>query len=339
MQTLRQCIGGVYKHRTTIQICTSRHCWQHIYFQDTRRSIFFSTEVIVVRHGETDWNRELRVQGVTNTPLNEKGHLQAQACAIALEKYLQNQMTTTTTTTTTTMTTSYLSSPPFIQIYSSPLQRAKYTAQAIANVLLVPTSSSLSSTPIVSTTPALQEWNLGVLEGLKREEASREFPDDWKIFSQWADPMVSWKDARQMLRGGGESMEQVRSRSVDFLHHVRATTMTTMEQTVDPSSPIILIFVTHGGVLGQLLRHVVGGPSTRTHITNETTLAMEEMEKSSSTTMSNNYSRPENACITRFLIETTEGDNTHHWKILSWADTTHLTGELAPISANYDQRN
>ena len=43
-----------------------------------RRQFFF------LRHGQTDWNREDRYQGITDTPLNDRGVAQAHAAAAAL---------------------------------------------------------------------------------------------------------------------------------------------------------------------------------------------------------------------------------------------------------------
>ena len=40
--------------------------------------------IYVLRHGETDWNRQGLIQGWTDTPLNERGHVQARAVAQAL---------------------------------------------------------------------------------------------------------------------------------------------------------------------------------------------------------------------------------------------------------------
>ncbi len=68
------------------------------------------TEIILCRHGQTDWNREGRWQGRTDVPLNERGHQQALELAEALREV------------------------PVAAIYSSTLDRAYQTALAIARV-------------------------------------------------------------------------------------------------------------------------------------------------------------------------------------------------------------
>jgi broad specificity phosphatase PhoE len=312
----------------------SRSCHGHQRMMTkTTTATTTTTEVIVVRHGETDWNQQLRVQGVTDIPLNEKGLLQAKASAMALQSYI--------TEVQQTQQEDPLSN---VQIYSSHLKRASDTAKAIAESLSNDTNKML-----VQTTPALQEWNLGALEGLCKEEASVEFAEDWRIFSQWAHPMVSWQDARQLLSqgttgvagatggAGGESMEQVRARAVGFIHErveegSRERLVSGGEKT---GPPPVLIFVTHGGVLGQLLRHVLAGPST---FPEEDCWKNVDRETMDST---NDYSRPGNACISRFAIDTRTASTTHNetvWRITSWADTSHLEGDLAPIGANYDHQ-
>ena len=64
-----------------------------------------------VRHGETDWNRERRIQGRTDIPLNAAGHAQASAIARRLRQVVGE--------------------PDVLDFYASPLGRARQTMAAI----------------------------------------------------------------------------------------------------------------------------------------------------------------------------------------------------------------
>ena len=66
------------------------------------------TRLLVVRHGETDWNAQRRVQGHTDIALNDTGKRQASLLARAL------------------------ADSPIHHVYSSDLQRARQTAQTLA---------------------------------------------------------------------------------------------------------------------------------------------------------------------------------------------------------------
>ena len=63
--------------------------------------------IVLARHGQTQWNQEFRFQGSTDTPLNETGREQARALAARLSSW------------------------PMEVIYSSPLDRALYTASVV----------------------------------------------------------------------------------------------------------------------------------------------------------------------------------------------------------------
>ncbi len=101
-------------------------------------------KIILVRHGETDWNRVKRVQGgSSNTPLNDIGREQAKGLAAMLAK------------------------EKICAVYSSPLERALVTAKGIAGV------HGLE----VITEPSLREIEAGELEGVLSSELGRRFSE------------------------------------------------------------------------------------------------------------------------------------------------------------------
>ncbi len=102
------------------------------------------TTIHLIRHGETDWNREKRYQGQKDIPLNNVGRLQAKK----LVKRLQNE------------------NMQIDAIYSSNLIRAKETADIIAEYLNKP----------VHLQEKVKERYFGRLEGLKLEDFKAEFP-------------------------------------------------------------------------------------------------------------------------------------------------------------------
>lgn len=101
-------------------------------------------KVILVRHGETDWNRVKRIQGsASDTPLSETGKRQAEGLALRLKN------------------------EKIQAIYSSPLQRALHTAQSIAGY------HELN----VQTNPDLKEINVGALEGTLAADLKSRFDE------------------------------------------------------------------------------------------------------------------------------------------------------------------
>jgi len=96
------------------------------------------TTLLLARHGETDWNRELRIQGSSDIGLNELGRRQAQ--------YLAQELT----------------DAELDAIYSSDLSRAQATAAAVA------ATHDLE----VNLDPRLRERSFGSWEGLTREDIS-----------------------------------------------------------------------------------------------------------------------------------------------------------------------
>jgi broad specificity phosphatase PhoE len=102
------------------------------------------TEIILCRHGETDWNRQGRYQGRTDVPLNERGRQQARELARRLAEC------------------------PIHAIYSSTLERAYDTAVEIAR------PHGLE----VRRDPRLDEIDQGLWEGLRRDEIAVHHPEE-----------------------------------------------------------------------------------------------------------------------------------------------------------------
>jgi broad specificity phosphatase PhoE len=97
------------------------------------------TVFLLVRHGETDWNAEGRLQGHTDTPLNDLGRRQARELA------------------------EELAGEAVDAVYSSDLSRAKETAEILAERSGLP----------VTLDPGLREKDWGTWEGLTSAERDR----------------------------------------------------------------------------------------------------------------------------------------------------------------------
>jgi uncharacterized phosphatase len=102
------------------------------------------TSLYLVRHGETDWNAQRRIQGSTDIPLNDMGREQARTTGLLL------------------------ATRTWDAIVTSPLSRAMETARIIAGEvgLAEPT-----------TVPALVERQYGDAEGLNWEQVEARYPD------------------------------------------------------------------------------------------------------------------------------------------------------------------
>jgi len=106
--------------------------------------------VLLVRHAETDWNRERRFQGRLDISLSAAGREQAESAA------------------------RLLAATPLAAVWSSPLSRARETATAIAN------PQGLA----VHVEEAFTEMDFGEWVGLTRDEVKARFPD---ALSAWAE--------------------------------------------------------------------------------------------------------------------------------------------------------
>jgi broad specificity phosphatase PhoE len=100
----------------------------------------------LVRHGQTDWNLEGRLQGQSDVPLNQTGRAEARSLA------------------------QQLSGIGFKGIFCSDLSRARETAEIIAGALGLP----------VTTEPRLREINQGEWEGQFAEDIKARHDEHWE---------------------------------------------------------------------------------------------------------------------------------------------------------------
>ena len=132
-----------------------------------------ATRVLAIRHGETAWNVDTRIQGKLDIGLNEKGRSQAERLGAALAKNQAHE--------------------PIAAIYSSDLWRAYDTAMAISKATGVP----------VVTDEGLRERGFGVFEGKTYAE----------IESDWPEMALRWRQRDPDFHPeGGESLTLFRDR-------------------------------------------------------------------------------------------------------------------------------
>ncbi len=166
-------------------------------------------KLILVRHGETDWNSVRRIQGGgSDTPLNQRGRQQAENVALRLK------------------------TEPVKAIYSSPLQRAMHTAQAIAR---------LHNLDVISL-PALREIEVGELEGKTRAEIGMRFDEFLVLNGENVLPKIP----------GGESLTQVQDRA-----------WSTAKELVTSHVDGAVVAVTHYFVIMTIVCAVINLPLTQ----------------------------------------------------------------------------
>jgi len=132
-----------------------------------------ATRIIAVRHGETAWNVDTRIQGQLDIDLNDKGRWQAQRVAQAL------------------------ADEPIHRVYSSDLSRAHATARAIAQHASEPTARE------VQLHTGLRERGFGTFEGQTWADIETNWPEESRRWRQ-RDP--------HFAPPGGETLVQLRER-------------------------------------------------------------------------------------------------------------------------------
>ncbi|NQE50381.1 histidine phosphatase family protein [Herbaspirillum rubrisubalbicans] len=157
------------------------------------------TDILLIRHGETDWNVDKRLQGHIDIGLNQAGQRQVLALGEAL------------------------AGEGIDAIFASDLQRARDTAQAVAD------AAGLE----VLIDAGLRERCYGAFEGLRHIEIEARYPDAYR---QWKarDPDYRYPAGERMA----ETMREFYERSVQAVQRVLGSGRYRK-----------VAIVTHGGVL------------------------------------------------------------------------------------------
>jgi len=157
--------------------------------------------VLIVRHGETDYNLQRRWQGQLDVELNVTGKQQAEALAkILVDESID-------------------------AVYSSDLRRAADTARILATPHALP----------VLPEPGLREINVGVFQGLNRQEIDERYPYE----------MYRWNNDDNYIPQGGESRIQLQERAFAAWEAITQRNHRT------------ILLVSHGGTIRLLLRRVI----------------------------------------------------------------------------------
>ena len=157
------------------------------------------TKVVFIRHGQTEWNVNGRYQGQSDVPLSPAGEEQARLLAANFPV------------------------EHIVAVYASNLQRAMFTAQAVADRFGLP----------VQAESAFREFCFGDWEGLTYQE----------ITSQWADAMTNFMNHPDIMTiPNGETFPEVQARALKRLYEI-----------LDRHEGQTIVITAHGAVLRTIL--------------------------------------------------------------------------------------
>lgn len=169
--------------------------------------------LILTRHGETEWNLVHRTQGRTDTDLTETGREQARRIS------------------------KRLAGLEFECVYTSPLRRARDTAEIIAQTRAVP----------VIDDPSLMEMAFGEWEGLTFTQIGETFPDELSV----------WSSTPHFCNiPGGEPFAQLVARCAEFLRRAEESHKDGIIAAVSHSVPTKVIAALSLGVPMEKLHNI-----------------------------------------------------------------------------------
>lgn len=167
-----------------------------------------SNSLILIRHGETQWNVEGRYQGQSDPPLNRRGFEQA----LRLSEKLRGA--------------------GLDLLYSSTLKRALQTGNVLADRLNIP----------LHTDPRLREINLGRWEGLLHDEICEAYPetirqwetDPWAVTPPGGEGLARVK--KRVLTATGDILSRHEGQCIGLVAHLLPLVMLKVHfDGIDPS--------------------------------------------------------------------------------------------------------
>ncbi|MFM8319362.1 MAG: histidine phosphatase family protein [Chloroflexota bacterium] len=196
------------------------------------------TRLLLVRHGQTDWNVEGRIMGQLDIPLNALGVRQAAAAARAIAQRLIQEAGAMAQAIARPLDGAP-DGRPELQLFTSDLGRARATAAAIHADLL----EGQPGLPAPALEPRLREMNFGEWEGLTYAEMKARDPER----------VAAWEtDMLHIAPPGGETLTQFAARVEDFYQEI-----------VRKRIPGTALVVAHGGPLSVLVVQALGLPPER----------------------------------------------------------------------------
>ena len=163
--------------------------------------------LFLIRHGRSTWNAARRIQGQADPPLDGVGREQARRLAERLRE-----------------------DAPVV-LYTSPLHRARETAEIIGEALGVP----------VAPDERLKEYDVGDITGLTWAQIGEQHPD---VAQRWAE------DPESLVIPGEEGDAPFRARVAAVFGEM-----------ISRHAGETMGVVAHGGTLGAYLNHLLGLPS------------------------------------------------------------------------------
>ena len=136
------------------------------------------SKLVLVRHGESQWNLENRFTGWVDVPLSEKGTKEAAGAGEKLKKEKIH----------------------FDQAFTSDLKRAQNTLKLILEVL------GQTGVPVTKD-QALNERHYGDLQGLNKAETAKKFGDD---------QVKIWRRSYDIAPPNGESLKDTAARTLPY---------------------------------------------------------------------------------------------------------------------------